>query len=267
MAKITEESRRIFNTKIASHKDEIDRIFENEKSLIASMDKNAPDNAYKKIRVTEELIHASTLYVLINNLSLALLETKNTDALNEGRKTLYKAIIYLEEIVTNLIDAPFDEYKDEVEQIANISLEKRYELVRKIGLAIRLIVDAYGENTKWKWSFVELEGRFSTVAKNIVNLKDVIRIYFDPRNPEYDTAVFYLRLIKKLLAQSADGYRDRYELSTRRIDDMRLAINYLKALRRLHIVLDEAVDAEEVKKKALVWKSKMEIDQKKGVSK
>ncbi len=267
MAKITEESRNIFNTKIASYKEEIEKIFENEKSVLAGMGKDDPDKGYKKIKLTEDMIHVSTLYVIINNLSLALLDTKNTDALNEGRKTLYKAIIYLEEIVTNMIDASFDEYKDDVAAIANLTLEKRYELVRKIGLAIRLIVDAYGENTKWKWSFVELEGRFATVAKNLLDLKEATKIYFDPRNSQYDTAVYYLRLIKKLLTESADGYRDRYELSTRRIDDMRLAINYLKALRRTQIVLDERNEAEEVKKKALVWKAKMETDQKKGISK
>ncbi len=267
MAKITEDSRNQFNAKMAPHKEEIDKIFEKEKNLLATLHKDDPTNGYKKIALAEDMIHASTIYVIINNLSLELLETKNTDALNEGRKTLYKAIIYLEEVVTSTIDGAFSDYEDSVALISNITLEKRYHLVRKIGLAIRLIIDAYGENTKWKWSFVELQGRFSTVAKNLLDLKEVSKIYFDPRNPDYDTAVYYLRLVKKILAESADGYRDRYELSTRRLDDIRLAINYLLALRRILILLSESAEAEEVKKKALVWKSKMEVDQKKGVSK
>ncbi len=267
MAKITENSRNQFTAKMTPHKEAIDKILEKEKNTLATLHKNDPHNGYKNIMLAEDMIHASTIYVIINNLSLELLDTKNTDALNEGRKILYKAIIYLEDTVSNMIDAAYNEYEDRVELISNMPLDKRYQLVRKIGLAIRLIIDGFGDNTKWKWSFVELEGRFATIAKNLLDLKEVSKIYFDPRNPEYDIAVYYLRLVKKLLGQSADGYRDRYELSTHRLDDIRLAINYLAAQRRIHILLGESAEAEEVKKKALVWKSKMEIDQKKGISK
>lgn len=267
MAKITAANRSLFNEKMKPYQEQIDKIFQDEKATLAAMKQEKSPDAYKKIFLSEEMIHATTLYLAINNLSVEILQTKNTDALNEGRKTIYKAIIYLEEIVTGMTDAAFSEYQDDVAQISNMSVKDRYLLVRKLGLSIRLIIDAYGENTKWKWSFVELEGRFATVAKNLIDFKEISKIYFDPRNPDYDTAVYYLRLVKKLFGKSADEYRDRYELSTRRIDDIRLAISYLIALRRIQILLNETGEAEEIKKKALVWKSKMEADQKKGLSK
>jgi hypothetical protein len=65
------------------------------------------------------------------------------------------------------------------------------------------------------------------------------------------------------MQKSADRYREKYELSTSRIDDFKLAISYLAALRRLHIILGEPDNAEVVKKKADVWKAKMEADEKK----
>lgn len=267
MPKITEKSRELFTTKMQPYKDAIGKVFEKEKSMLATMSKDASDTSYKRILLAEDMIYISTMYVLINNLSVELLETKNTDALNEGRKALYKAIIYLEETVTSMVDAAFSEYEAEVMEISNMPLENRYILVRKLGLSIRLVIDAFGDNTKWKWSFVELEGRFATVAKNLLNLKETCKVYFDPRNPDYDTAVYYLKLIKKMLNKAADDYRDRYELSTHRLDDIRLSINYLVALRRIQLLLGDKDGAEETKKKALVWKTKMEIDQKKGVGK
>ena len=266
MAKITAESREAFAVKMQPYKDSIDKVFEKEKSLFALMEKDSAGSSYKRMLLAEDMIYVTTLYVLINNLSVKILSTKGLDALNEGRKALYKAIIYLEETVSNLIDAPFSDYEDRVAQIANIPLTKRYELSRKLGLAIRLVVDAYGDNTKWRWSFIELQGRLATVAKNMLDMKAASKIYFDPRNPDYDTAVYYFRLIKKLLGEAADGYRDRYELSTRRLDDIRLGINYLIALRRIQLNLGESEDAEETKKKAVVWKTKMDSDQKKGIS-
>lgn len=262
MAKITAENRAILNIKMQPFKDEVNKILEKEKDIIDLIKKDNSGVAYRKILLAEEMLHITTLYLAMNNLSVEILGTKNTDALNEGRKTIYKSIIYLEDIVTNAIDISYTELEDNLEEISNIPLEKRYFIVRKLGLAIRLIMDAYGENTKWKWAFVEMQGRFATIAKNIIDMKAALKSYFDPRDLDYDTTLYFLRLIKKLLEQSADRYRDRYELSTRRIDDFRLGINYLQAWRRLCLLLHENDEAENIKKKALVWRDKMEADQK-----
>ncbi|MCM1321659.1 MAG: hypothetical protein NC041_07295 [Bacteroides sp.] len=267
MAKIAVESRNLYGAKIQPYKDLVQSSLEKEKEILSQIEKNADGMAYKKLQLAEEMIYIATLYLTMNNLSVEIVSVKNTEALNEGRKALYKAIIYFEEVVTNQVNCAYTDYEEQLSQIKDLSLEKRYFLVRKLGLAIRLIMDAYGDNTKWKWAFVELQGRFAVVAKNLIDMKTAVSVYFEPSSPEYDTTVFYIRLIKKLLGQSADGYRDRYELSTRRLDDIKLAIQFLLALRRLHILIDERDEAEEIKKKSVVWKDKMESDRKKGALK
>ena len=70
-------------------------------------------------------------------------------------------------------------------------------------------------------------------------------------------------MIKKLLLQAADRYREKYELSTSRIDDFKMGINYLNSLRRIHALLGEKEGAETLKKKAEIWASKLEMDIKK----
>ena len=97
-------------------------------------------------------------------------------------------------------------------------------------------------------------------------MKTAGKDFFDPRAQDYEPTVLYVRMIQKLLDKAANGYRDRYELSTRRIGDMRDAIKYLLALRKVYIVIGRTNEAEEVKKKAVVWKDKMDADQKKGLS-
>ena len=119
-------------------------------------------------------------YLLMNSLSLSLLGIRNEAYLNEARKCCYKAIIWLEEVVTSLIDAPFSEYEEALAAIENVTDESRYELVRKIGFAIDSIEEGFGENSKWKWSFVELEGRFAAVTRNLLNLKTLLA-GMDPR--------------------------------------------------------------------------------------
>ena len=123
MAKIAAESRELFNNKMKPYKELVNKSFEKEKSILSLITKDSSGVAYKKILLCEEMIYVSSLYMIINNLSVTLLDTKNTDALNEARKTLYKAIIYLEEIVTNFVDAPYADYAEKVDEIASVPFE------------------------------------------------------------------------------------------------------------------------------------------------
>ena len=266
MAKITNEDRELFKKEAKQYEDLIKAELDKEKEMLATMKGDAVGVEYKKLILAEQMIYIATLYNAINSASVKILDVKNNDALNEGRKILYKSIIYLEEIVTNIINAAQSDVSEKLEAVANTPLEKRYFLIRKLGLAIQMIIDAFGDNSKWKWSFVELEGRFAVVAKNFYDFKEYIKAYFDPNNPDNENSILYLRLIRTLLDKSANAYRDKYELSSRRLDDMKAAINFLLALRRVSVALGESETAEELKKKAMTWKEKMEADQKAGKS-
>lgn len=266
MAKISEETRLHFNETILPYKSKITAVLQKEKTMLNGMHKGDIDYENKKLLLCEDMIYIATLYMAQNSLSLKLMEVKNNDALNDARKILYKAIIYLEDIVTNMIDCSFSDLFPYYEKIKSISISRRYMIIRKLGLSIAMLKDAFGDNSKWKWSFVELEGRFTTVAKNLIDMKSAVKDYFDPNSNDYETTVLYIRLITKLLNDSANAYRDKYELSTRRIDDMRNGIKYLLSLRKLHISLGNVDSAEEIKKKAVVWKDKMDADAKAGTS-
>ena len=131
MPKITSESREIFAAKSQPYKDKIAESLELEKNILARLDPESSETAQTKLMLSEEMIYVATLYIAINNLSVTLLGTKNNDALNDARKILYRAIIYLEEIVTNVIDISYTEIEDKIEQIASTSISKRYYLIRK----------------------------------------------------------------------------------------------------------------------------------------
>ncbi len=266
MAKISDERRLHFTETITPYKEKINQMLEKEKTMLNGMHEGDMDFENKKVLLCEDMIYIASLYMAENALSVKVMEVKNNDALNDARKMIYKAIIYLEEIVSNVIDCPYSDLIPYHEKITNVNIVKRYLVVRKLGLEIQILKDAFGDNSKWKWSFIELEGRFATVTKNLIDMKTAGKDFFDPRAENYETTVLYVRMVQKLLDKAANGYRDRYELSTRRIDDMRDAIKYLLALRKMYIVIGRTNEAEEIKKKAMVWKDKMDSDQKKGLS-
>jgi len=259
MAKITEIERTKFVEKINIYRSSVQAILKQEQEIISIVKKGHSDFGVKQLELAELMLNLSSNYILMNNLSLSILGQKNEEMLNDSRKALYKSIIYVEGVVGNIVDAPFADYEPQLRMIDTITPEQRYLLVRKMGLAIQLMENAYGDNTKWKWAFVEMEGRYSTVAKNIINLRDYF-IYADPGSPHYEATIFHLRLVKKLLAQAADRYREKYELSTNRIDDFKMGITFLSALKRLNILTGDQLDAEIAKKKLEIGSNKLAAD-------
>lgn len=263
MAKISRQAKQRYLDKLNAFKSNVEEIQKHETSVQATLGEGDAKSAYRRVALADESLNLVSYYVLMNELSMALLGVKNDAFLNNARKCCYKGIIYLEEVVSTLIDAPFSEYEDRVGLIAKLDERKRYYLLRKLGYSIQSVIDAFGDNSKWKWSFVEIEGRFATVVKNFLNMKTLIA-GMDPRADAYEETLAHVALAKRLLQQAADRYRQKYELSTLRIDDFKLAIRYLSGLRRLHIYLGESDESEALKKKIDIWRAKMESDLKKS---
>lgn len=260
MGKVSAEAKRTYADKVRVYKQEIDQILQREKSLLQVVEKADDPQYFKLFTLAEERLNLAANYLLLNRISVAMLGIKNEAFLNDARKSCYESIIHLEKIVTDAIDIPFSDLEDRWEAIGNISDRKRYDMMRKLGFTIESVVEDFGEKSKWKWSFVDLYGRYTTVYKNIINFKTIVA-GLDPRVQDYQIRVKMLNQIKALLTKSADDFRLKYELSTSRIDDFKSAIRYLSSLRRIHSIFGEAAEAEAVKKKADLWKQKMEDDE------
>jgi hypothetical protein len=263
MKKPSDEARRQYAEYIKDYKNGIEAILEKEKKLKEVIAKGSSGANYQKLALADDNLNIVAYCLLMSSLSMTFLGVKNEAYLNEGRKCMYKALFYLEEIVSTYVDAPFSDYEQGLESISAFSDESRYNLVRKLGFTMDSLEEGFGENSKWKWSFVELEGRFATIAKNLLNLRTFIS-GMDPRAEGFSARMAHLALSKELLQLAADRYREKYELSTMRIDDIKAGINFLSAVRRLHVVLGETDQADVVKKKADIWRTKMENDLKKA---
>jgi len=255
--------RQKYQEKIKLYSNAVDHLLQLERSLLTQAKQSpAAEAQLKRLSLVDEMLNLASNYIAISGVSEATLKIKNMDALNDGRKSLYKSVIYLEDIVSDYIDAPYSEYEEKLQKIESFDANKRFLLVRKMGFTLDLLENAYGDNTKWKWTFVELEGRYAAAAKNIMELRTAIT-NIDPRSQYYESTVYHLRLVKKLLGQAADRYREKYELSTSRIGDFKMGITFLSALRRLHMMLGERNESDVVKKKLDIWSNKLENDLKK----
>ncbi|MDR2743254.1 MAG: hypothetical protein LBB98_14045 [Treponema sp.] len=259
MAKVSDQEHQLYFEKTAPYQATIEAILNREKKQLLVIPKSPADAALKRIALVEDMLNLASHYIILNGVSLSVLKVKNEDALNEARKSIYKSVIYLEQVVTGFVDAGFSEYEDKTAEIASMDSFRRYLLVRKTGLAIQFLERAYGDNTKWKWSFVELEGRYAAVAKNILDMKNAV-MNTDPRSSNYEPTMYHLRLVWRLLSQAADRYREKYELSTNRPEDCRLGIDFLCALKRIFVAMGDREEAEVIQKKIDIWSLKLESD-------
>ena len=123
MAKISEETRLHFSEAVQPYKNKISQTLEKEKTMLNGMHNGDIDYENKKLILCEDMIYVSSLYMAQNSLSIKIMDVKNNDALNDARKILYKAIIYLEEIVSNTIDCPYTELSDFQDKIKNVAIE------------------------------------------------------------------------------------------------------------------------------------------------
>ena len=266
MAKISTEAKQRYFEKVREYKQRADQYLAREKTVLASAESDGNGAAYKRLVLADDRLNLASYFLLLNRISVSLLGVKNDAFLNDARKSCYQSIIFMEQVVTGFIDAPYSDYREHLEMIADYHDSRRFALARKLGFTIQSVEDDFGDNSKWRWSFVELEGRYATVTKNLINMKTVIA-GMDPRVEGYEERVGHLNLAKELLQRAADRYREKYELTTLRIDDFKLAIAYLAALRRIHIMLGETQQSDVIKKKIDVWKSKMETDERKAMEK
>ncbi|MDR0569509.1 MAG: hypothetical protein LBG87_09935 [Spirochaetaceae bacterium] len=257
MAKTLEGDRLQYEEKTQTYRTEIAGISKWEAQMLEELEQR--DSASKRFALAEGMFNLTSYHILLNSISQAVLRINNEEALGEARKSISRGFGYLEDLVTGYVDAPFSDYAEKVAALEGVDGNRRYNLVRKIGLAIQLFQNSYRDNSKWRWTFVETEGRFAAIAKNLIDMAN-INANLDPRSSVYESTAYHLRLIKRLLNEASDRYRERYEQATNHINDFQASLNFMNALRRLHIILGESGEAETIKKKVDVWEAKMQGD-------
>jgi len=218
-----------------------------------------PDPEFMKIKLSITMLTVVSNYLAMNQISASIFGKLNENVLNEARKAMHRCLVYLEEVVTNIVDAPFSDYEEGLSKIAAVSPLQRYSLVEKIGQQLANLKEAYGKNSKWANNILEFEGRYAVVAKNLINLRDYF-VNSDFESPHYEPTTRHIRKVRELLEQAADGYRKKYELSSKATEDFQKGINYLSALKRLDIFTGDQESAVTNKKKIETWTAKMKAD-------
>ncbi|MCG8572377.1 MAG: hypothetical protein MJB14_19775 [Spirochaetes bacterium] len=252
MAKVTEDQRQKYQEKVKYYKSIIEELTLKNKKLKSAIMKDPDDLPLLRIQLVDNYLNQITIYCGMNEVSVDLLTVKNTAFIEKARQLLYEVIIQIEKIVSNYLDVPFSDYQEGLAELNSLTDYKKLTLVKKIGFCIDLVKESFGENTKWKWSFIEIEGRYAVITKNLFDLKKFQKMD-DPRQEGFKERRTHMQIAQRLLQESSDGYREKFELSTKDIEDFKKAIDYQKSLYRLNTITGETEKVEKCKKQIEVW--------------
>lgn len=257
MIKNDADKQKHFKESIKKYEDNIASLIKKEAAVIAECRKEPDNAALKLFALSNDMLDLTSNYLVINGVSCSVFNSKDDIMLNEARKSLFKAIIYIENVVTGKVDVTFSEYEKNLAELNELTFKKKYEMVIKIGLTLSMLQNALGDNTKWKWAFVEVEGRYAAIVKNLFDFKAGYA-KMDPTDSDYEIVVLHFRLIKDLLGKASERYRERFDLSTKKPEDLSQAIDFLGALHKACIVMGERGEAEEIMRKYKNWEAAYE---------
>jgi len=264
LKQIPKEKKEAYNAIVKDLKEQVDLIQKRaqhfERESIRSKDLNSN---YKKIVAAILYLDTVQIYCKMNEYSVQIMDIKNDLYLSTSRKNIYQAIKLLEAIFGFVVDSSLTENEEIIRSFKLLTPKRILHLLKKMEYCIALVELAEGENSKWKWNFVELYGKLAVLGKNIINFKEYVNKMYNPSDKFYEDINQLIAFEKKILESSAQKYRTKYELSTRDINDMNKGIDLLNLLVRINIILNEQEQAQETKKTIEKWKEKLEMDIKK----
>jgi hypothetical protein len=245
---VKQQAKQRFNESIKKYRADIEAV-QNKIKLLEKEIATKSDglDGYRHIIIAGEQLKIVAYFCNMNQESVDIMKIKNENYLNDARKALYQVLIRIEDVVTNYIDVPPSELEERLELIAKMNPARKYNLINSIGYHIQLVVENFGDNSKWKWSFVEIEGRYATVAKNLIDYRQAVANN-DPRKPYYVENINLMRMVKELLERASRRYREKYEQTSKEAEDGKKSIAYLSALRRIAVLTGDAAESERLKR-------------------
>ncbi|MCC5813515.1 MAG: hypothetical protein JJT78_02060, partial [Leptospira sp.] len=194
--------------------------------------------------------------LLLNELSLSILGI-NDKNLENARKEITNAISYIEQVVGKDIDGSLSENKELLEKIQRITPTQRLNLIKALQECTRKTINAFGTNSKWKWSWPDVHYRLAAMAKNIFDFREYEKGK-DLDNPDYYVQKEHFNLIISMANAAAQEYRSKFDLSTQNSSDLKYSIQMLELNRKIFQITGETDDLDKTKTLIESLKEKVE---------
>ncbi len=258
---ITKAEKSVYNDYIKDFKTKKDASYKRITELEKKKKEMPRIKGYLTVEAVIELLKIIMLDLSMNDASFEILKIKNEAALKNARKEFFAVLQKMEELVGDQVDRSLKENEEFLAAIDRINPMQMLKIIQRVNYVLSTLIDRIGETSKWKWSFVDLQGRVAAVTKNGINFSEVQK-YRDPRTEFYRERQQLMTLCKQSLRDAAQQYRTKYEQSTKVPGDMLKSIEFLSVLRRIHVLFGESDEATRLKMAIDAMRARLEADEK-----
>ncbi len=113
-----------------------------------------------------------------------------------------------EEVVGNDLDRSLKENEEYLIKIEKINSAQILNLLTLMQEVIARLIKSFGEGSKWKWSFVDIQGRMAIVIRNFINFS-LLQKTRDPRMQFFKERRDLLKLCKRNLNNCGTAIQDK----------------------------------------------------------
>ena len=250
-------TKREFNDKIKDHKKSLAEIDKDIAAYKKSLTTNEKLKPFLYLGTTAAYLKQANINMDMSYLSEKMLAVKNQSYLDQARKLLLRIFPEMEKVVTLETDEPLDFNREKLDLIKPFTPKHRLNLIKHLQKSVKRMIDSYGPNTKWKWSFPDIWSKIAIVAKNLIDYREVQSIR-DPREQFYYDRQELLTIIKEALFDASNQFRDKFELSTKSNNDLLLAVKLLEDLRRICSMMGDTEQAKKAKAGIESYRARLE---------
>jgi hypothetical protein len=246
MAVVSKAEKAAYNDEIKDIKREVDQTKKSISEASSKRKKNPNISNYYNLEMASKEMDAIENFIKMSDLSMEMLKIKNNTYLENARKEFYKVLQHLEEVVGADLDRSLKENDENLVTINKLNPKQILTFVQRMHRILNTLKNKFGQDSKWKWSFVEWQARAAVITKNITSFSEVAK-YRDPRAEFFYERRELMQLSKESLTEAARQFRTKYEMAGKARDDLKKSIDYLAALRKIHVLFGEDTEATKLK--------------------
>ncbi len=244
---ISKAQKAAYNDEIKNLKAEGENLERLIKEVLLKKRKNEKLEPYYNLEIVNYLLNSIELNLKTNELSINMLGIKNSKSLDAAKSSFSKILQLMKDNFGDEVDREsLKENEEHLAKIGRLNARQILDLVNRINEVFFSLKNSLGEDSKWKWLFVELQAKVAIMNRNLINFSDIQK-YRDPRMEFFHDRREHLRLAKESIEEAAKLYRTKYELSAKSREDLKKSIEYLEALRKIHIILGESSESDKLK--------------------
>ena len=254
---ITKEQKEEFNENLTDFKVFLESLKKDSSLYKTQLRKSKKLEPYFYTALAIDSVKFINTCLLINEMSVHIMDLKSENYMNQGRKEIYNAFSYIEKAVGSDYENGLDENRDLLDRVTTFNPIQRLNLIKSLKKGIDDLVEAYGSGSKWKWSWPELYFKLAVVSKNLMDWR-AFEAEADLDNPYYYPRREHFNLVIEFSSFAAQEYRTKYDLSTQDVSELKKSIALLEMNRKIFQITGETDDMEKTKNLIESLKEKVE---------